>query len=42
MKKKLTGLMAALLLIAGFAFIGTKELPSEYGNDGIFELPSEY
>lgn len=42
MKKKLSGLMAAFLLVTGFSFIGTNELPTEFGNVSTQELPSEF
>lgn len=44
MKKKLSGLMVAFLLVTGFSFIGINELPTEFGNGNVStqELPTEF
>ncbi|WP_267897407.1 hypothetical protein [Peribacillus glennii] len=42
MKKKLSGLVVAFLLVAGFTLIGTKELPTQFGTVGTYELPTQF
>ncbi|WP_257985340.1 hypothetical protein [Bacillus sp. V5-8f] len=42
MKKKLSGLLAVVVLVAGFTLIGTKELPTQFSTVGTKELPTQF